>query len=60
MFYALSEDLEYFKKKLNIFVALGPVTKISHTQSDLLVYAAKFYDLFYDAVYYTGIDELLG
>jgi len=30
MFYALAENPEYFKSKISLFVALGPVTKLSH------------------------------
>lgn len=42
MFYALATDEEFYKDKLSIFIGLGPVTKISNTQSGLLKFAADF------------------
>ena len=36
MFYALATDEDNYKDKLSLFVALGPVTKITHTESELL------------------------
>jgi hypothetical protein len=36
MFSALSEDTAgYFSSRVPLFVALGPVTKISHTQAGI-------------------------
>ena len=35
MFTALSTNQEYFKDKVPLFVALGPVTKISHTTTEI-------------------------
>ena len=36
MYYALSENPDYWAKKVSVFVALGPVTKITNTESDLI------------------------
>jgi len=44
MFYGLAEYQDYYKTRLNLFVALGPVTKITHCQSDALHLLADFYD----------------
>jgi len=33
MFYGLAENEAYFKDKVSIFVALAPVTQISHTEA---------------------------
>lgn len=60
MFTGLSENQDYFKDKVPIFVALGPVSKISHTQSTVLRWAADFYDLLADGADLFGIHELLG
>lgn len=61
MFSALSEDTAgYFNDKVPIFVALGPVSKISHTQAGIFQFAADFYDLLADTCDLLGIHELLG
>ena len=44
MFYALATDEASFKDKMSLYVALGPVTKITNTQSELLQFFSKFYD----------------
>ena len=60
MFVGLSENQAYFKDKVPLFVALGPVTKITHTQASLLTWTSKFYDLLADTCDLLGIHELLG
>jgi len=35
MFSALSENESYFKDKVPLFVALGPVSQIAHTQAEI-------------------------
>ena len=60
MFTGLSENQDYFKDKVPIFVALGPVSQISHTESTVLRWAADFYDLLADGADLFGIHELLG
>lgn len=44
MFYALAHNEAYFKEKVSIFVALAPVTKISHSKTPFFEYVAMFYD----------------
>ena len=58
MFYALAEDEATYKDKLSLFVALGPVTKISHTESDLLKFAAFNYELIASTTSLLGIHNL--
>ena len=58
MFNALAEDEATYKDKLSLFVALGPVTKISHTGSGLLKFAADFYDELDGATSLFGIHNL--
>ena len=58
MFSALSENSDYFADKIALFVALGPVTKISHTQSQLLQLTAKFYDEVVNTGELLGIHEI--
>jgi lysosomal acid lipase/cholesteryl ester hydrolase len=45
MFYALSKHPDYWKEKMNLFVALAPVTSLHHTTSALFKYGAKAYKL---------------
>jgi len=60
MFSGLSENSAYFEDKVPLFVAVGPVTKISHTEDALFKFAATFYDLIADTANMFGIHELLG
>ena len=60
MFSALSEDSSVFEGKVPIFIALGPVTKISHTEAALFQWLSHFYDLFADTCEVLGIHEFLG
>ena len=58
MFYALAENEDAFKDKLSLFVALGPVTKIANTQSELLKFSSDFYTLLDDTTSLLGIHNL--
>ena len=49
MFYGLAHNEAYFAEKVNLFVALAPVTKISHTKS-ILGWISQVYDEFEDTV----------
>ena len=60
MFAALSENQSYFADKVPIFVALGPVTKVSHTEAELAKFSVNFYDELADTCSLLGIHELLG
>lgn len=41
MFYALATNNEFWKDKINLFVALAPVVNLAATDSTLIKYAAK-------------------
>ena len=41
MFFALATEHDYWMKKINLFVALAPVVKLSNTQAVLIKWAAK-------------------
>lgn len=60
MFTALSTNQDYFADKVPLFVALGPVTKISHTSDTLFLWASHFYDTLANTCAVLGIHELLG
>jgi len=51
---------KYFESKISIFVALGPVTKVSHTSSTIFKLAKDFYVPIDHAASTLGIHELLG
>lgn len=60
MYSALSENSDYFADKVPLFVALGPVTKISHTQAQLFQFTSHFYDELADTANLLGIHEIGG
>ena len=60
MFSGLAENQDYFKDKVPLFVALGPVTKISHTKAAIFQFASDFYTELADTCSLLGIHELLG
>lgn len=59
MFYGLAKNEAYFKDKISIFIALAPVTKISHQTSALFAWMAAFYDELDDAIGILNIHSLL-
>ena len=59
MFYGASEQPEYFKDKVSLFVALGPVTKIPHEQCKAITLASTIYDTLATAASTFGIDVML-
>ena len=52
LFSAFSEKPEYFKDRVSIAVALGPITKMTKTQSQAMVFAANYYSLHLDRYVY--------
>lgn len=60
MFTALATNQDYFKDKVPLFVALGPVTKISHTGSEIFQLLSHDYTGLADTCSVLGIHELLG
>ena len=51
---------DYFEKKISVFVALGPVTKVSHTTSTVFNLAKDMYVPIDHFASTFGIHELLG
>jgi len=41
MFYALSDKPDFWQERVNLFIALAPVTNLANCSSDLLVLIAK-------------------
>ncbi len=60
MFYALSSAPDYWNTKLNLFVALAPVTALSHTSSDLMVAASKLLTPIHVAANFAHVYSILG
>ena len=60
MFSALSENSSYFADKLSLFVAVGPVSKITNTQAEIFTLAGLFYNDIARTLSVLGIHELLG
>ena len=42
MFYGISAHQEEWKERLNLWIALAPVTRLDHSKSMLIKLAAKF------------------
>jgi hypothetical protein len=59
MFYALSKNADFWKDKLDLFVALAPATRMKHCSSQLLSYGSKAIDLITDATRIAGLYSLL-
>ena len=60
MFSALSENSAYFADKVPLYVALGPVSKITNTSDAIFHLAGLFYDDIARTLGVLGIHELLG
>lgn len=59
MFHGLSENMDYFENKINLFVALAPITKIPNTQSNTIQFASSQYRVLYDAIDLVNYWEML-
>jgi hypothetical protein len=57
MYYALATNENYLKNKVNLFVALGPVLKLTHTKSTLIKLVASTEVLLVDTCDLLGIYE---
>jgi len=60
MFYAISKHPHIWNTKLNLFVALSPVTRIDHTTADLFKFGAKFSDKIKSTLNFFHVYELFG
>jgi hypothetical protein len=44
MFYGLSANQDFWKERLNLWVALAPVSKLDKTRSELFLLISQFAD----------------
>lgn len=59
MFYQLSKPNTDWKDKINLFIALAPVTRLDHSSSDLMTFFAKGADSLRNALYLIHVYHLL-
>jgi len=55
MFYQLAKPGNDWKDKLNLFVALAPVTRLDHSPAEIMVILAYPWKLLRDTFYFFGI-----
>ena len=60
MFYAVSAHQEFWKERLNLWIALAPVTKLDHTKSDLFLLFAQFTSIIQEAANLLHVWSILG
>ena len=60
MFYALSAHPSYWESKLNLFVALAPITRMKDTTSAFFKYGSKIIGPIEDAADFAHVWEILG
>ena len=59
MFYELAKTNTDWKDKINLFVALAPVTRLANSTSGLMVFFSKGAEAIKDALYLVHIYHLL-
>ena len=57
MFAGLAKQNYYWKDKLNLFIALAPVTKLDYSTSTFIQYTAKYSDYIESTLRFVGIYE---
>ena len=60
MFWALAHDEEFINDRINLFIALAPVTRLGHNTNVLIQAAAKFADPIAKALKLLGKYEWFG
>jgi hypothetical protein len=60
MFYAITANQDYWKSKVNLFVALAPITRLDHATNGLLTFFAGAVSLVGNALTFFHIYEVLG
>ena len=60
MFYGLAENQDFWKERLNLYVALAPVTRLDHAKSELIVFFSKFYKEIQSAAKLLHVWDILG
>jgi len=58
MFYALATNHDFWKNKINLFVALAPVVNLANTDSKMLKFLAKLDSVLHSVVMIFGKHEL--
>lgn len=58
MFYALAEHPDYWKKKINLYTAFAPVTRLDNTNNGFLIWVSQFHTLFKNTLDLAGIWNL--
>jgi hypothetical protein len=49
---------DYFKKNVNLFVALAPIAQLHHSTNGMMTTAAKFYGILEPTVKLTGMYDM--
>ena len=60
MYSALAEDPDFYSDKISLFVSLGPVSMIPHTDVGLMQFTSHFYDVVVDTADTLGVHEIGG
>ena len=60
MFYAITEDQDYWEQRLNLFVALAPVTRIDHCKSKVMRFVSTFIGILDKTFDFLKIYHILG
>ena len=60
MFYALTASQDYWKSKVNLFVALAPITRLDHTTNGLLSFFAGAVSLVGNTLTFFHVYDLFG
>ena len=47
MFYALTQNEEFYENRINLFVALAPVTRLKDVENKIVDSLSNFHDLLY-------------
>lgn len=60
MFYGIADQEDFWKERLNIFIALAPVTRLDHCGSELFVWLSTCWKLFLDSLDLIHVYSILG
>ena len=58
LFYALSKNQDLWKEKINLFVALAPVTRLNDSPNELFNNLAKYFESYRKLFRIFGINEV--
>jgi hypothetical protein len=60
MFWGLSDQDKEWEKRVNVFIALAPVTRLTNTKSELFKWISPLSNFFRETVYAIHVYEILG